>query len=209
MRQYRAVGRRIVAGFGVIALASACYLILDQWGTLDRIWGDTRLRAKAEICLERGDFDNALNFANRAVQCSPDFWGPYYCRAQVFEARGDFAAALNDYTKVDSLRYYDGLADRFDTFADRGRVYETMGLGDKAAASYCEALRGGRNSNRSRIVRGVAFCRVKKPGVFNDIDRHSDAVSLLLTFIEEAIKREPDNQDLRECRELLRSEGKQ
>jgi tetratricopeptide (TPR) repeat protein len=165
--------------------------------------------AKAEKCLERGDFDGALRFANRAVQCRPDFWITYYVRAQVFEARGDFAEALRDYTKVDSLGYYDGLADRHDTLADRGRVYEKMGEFDKAAAAYCEALRGGRNSNRSSIVRGVAVHRVKGPGAFGSIDQYPDAVSSLLKFINKAITREPDNRDLRECRKLiLQSEGR-
>ena len=49
--------------------------------------------------------------------------------------------------------------------------------------------------------------RVMGPGE-HGIDRHPDAVTSLLKFINEAIKREPDNRDLRECRELiLQSEG--
>jgi tetratricopeptide (TPR) repeat protein len=148
-----------------------------------------------------------MRFANRAVQCRPDFWITFYARARVFEARGDFAESLRDYTKVDSLGYYDGLADRYDTLAERGRVYEKMGDLEKAAAAYCEAIRGGRDSNRSSIVRGVALHRVKGPRTLGGVGRHPDAVPSLLKFINGAIERGPDNRDLRECRELiLRSE---
>ena len=77
-----------------------------------------------------------------------------------------------------------------------------MGLFDKAAADYCEALHSARDD-----VRFVALRRVMGPGEYG-IERYPDAVPSLLKFINEAIKREPDNPDLRECRELiLRSEG--
>jgi tetratricopeptide (TPR) repeat protein len=209
MRQHKIVGRYIVVGLGVIALACACYLVFEVWNKLDCIWGPTPLLAEAAKCLDRGEYDSALTFANRAVRCRPDFWITYYARAHVFEARGDFAESLRDYTKADSLGYYDGLADRYDTLAERGRVYEKMGEFDKAAAAYCEALRGGRNSNRSSIVRGVASHRVKGPGAVGGIDRHPDAVPSLLKFIDAAIERHPDNRDLRRCRELIVDEEKQ
>ena len=50
----------------------------------------------------------------------------------------------------------------------------------------------------------VAFHRVMGPGE-HGIERYPDAVLSLLKFINEAIKREPDNRDLRECRELIRA----
>ena len=194
MRQYRIVSRCIVVGFGVIALACACYLVLQLWNNLDciwaRIWGPWPLMAKAEKCLERGDFDSALKFANRAVQCRPDLGVTYKVRARVLEVRGDFHESIQDYTKLVSLGEYLALA-------NRGRVHEKMGELDKAAADYCEALRGDRNN-----VRSVALHRVMGPGEY-DIDRHPDAVSSLLQFINEAIAHEPDNRDLCECRELI------
>jgi tetratricopeptide (TPR) repeat protein len=203
MNQHRTVGRCIVVGLGVIALACACYLVLGNkldaiWYT---IWGPYPLLGKAEKCLERGDFDGALRFANRAVQCRPDMEVTYDVRAHVFEARGEFRESIQDYTKVVSFRDYFALA-------DRGRVYEKMGEFDKAAADYCEVLRSGRTkSGGSSNVRLVAFHRVMGPGE-HGIERYPDAVPSLLKFINEAIKREPDDRGLRECRELiLRSEG--
>lgn len=201
MHQHRIVGRCIVVGACVVALACACYLILGLGSKLDAIWGPWPLMAKAEKCLERGDFDSALRFANRAVQCRPDFGKTHDVRAHVFEARGEFRESIQDYTKVVSLGGYLDLA-------DRGRVYEKMGQLDKAAADYCEVLRSGRTkSGGSSNMRLVALTRVMGPGE-HDGDRYPDAVSSLLKFINEAIKREPDNRGLRECRELiLQSEG--
>lgn len=197
MRQHRIVGRCIVVGFGVVAVAYACYLIFgNQFDAIwCAIWGPWPLVSKAEKCLERGDYDSALEFANRAVQCRPDMEVTYNVRAEVLETRGDFGKAVQDYTKLISLRKY--LA-----HADRGRAYEKMGLFDKAAADYCEALRSARGD-----VRFVALRRVMGPGE-HGVERYPDAVPSLLKFINEAIKREPDNRDLRECRELiLQSEG--
>src|SRR4029077_11142353 len=45
-----------------IALAFVCYLIFGLIYGFDAIWGHTPLMAKAEKCLQRGDFDVALNF---------------------------------------------------------------------------------------------------------------------------------------------------
>ena len=153
---------------------------------LDCIWAPTPLVARAEECLEARGFRQRPEVCQSSGPVPPRLLDYILRSAQVFEARGEFAESVRDYTKVDSLGYYDGLADRYDTLADRGRVYEKMGVFDKAAASYCEALRGGRNSNRSSIVRGVALHRVKGPGEY-DSDRHPDALSSLLKFINEAI----------------------
>ena len=83
MRQYGSVGRCIVVGFGVVALASACYLILEFDAIWCMLWGPWSLTAKAEKCLERGEFDGALKFANRAVQCRPDFGMTYDVRPRI------------------------------------------------------------------------------------------------------------------------------
>lgn len=204
MRKHRFVGRCIVVGFGVIALACAGYLALELWNKFDCIWADIwgpwSLTANAEKCLERGDYDGALRCANRAVQCRPDMKVTYDVRARVYEARGEFRESIEDYTKLVSLGDYL-------TLARRGRVYEKMGKFDKAAADYCEVLRIGRTkSGGSSNVRLVALNRVMGPGE-DDSDRHPDAVSSLLKFINEAIAKEPDNRDLRDCREMiLRSE---
>ncbi len=196
MRQYRTVGRCIVLGFGVIALAFACCWIFRLRNELDAIWGPSPLMAKAEKCVERGDFDSALKFANRAVRCRADFGKTYDVRAKVLEARGEFRESIQDYTKVVSLGYYLALA-------DRGRVHEKMGELEKAATDYCEALRSDRTeSRRSSVVRDVALHRVMGPGEY-EIDRHTDPVGSLLKFFNEALEREPDNRDLRECRELI------
>jgi len=201
IRQYKIVRHDVVLSLGAIALACACYSAWALRSKLDVIWGPVPLTAKARKCLMRGDLDNALAFANRAVECSPDFWITYDTRAEVLEARGDFRESIRDYTKVVSLREY--LA-----FADRGRVYEKMGERDKAAADYCEALLIDRTESRlASNVRGVALDRVRRPGEYSGIDRHPDAVPSLLKVIEKAIERDPDNRNLRECRELiLRSE---
>jgi tetratricopeptide (TPR) repeat protein len=185
-----------MVGFFCFVFTSAPYLI-------PYIKGPVYLTGKAHKCLRRGDLDNALAFANRAVQFGPDFSHTYETRAEVLEARGDFRASIRDYTKVISLREYGALA-------QRGRVYENMGEHDNASADYCEALLIDRTESRLAFNVGcVALDRVRRPGEYSSIEqRHPDAVSSLLKFIEEAIEGDPDNQDLRECRELiLRSEG--
>lgn len=196
MRQFNLVGRRSLVGIAAIALASAIYVVLGLCGVFEAFWGSWQFIAEAEKGLERGDLDSALKYANRAVQCNPNRWTTYDARAQVREARGELHESLQDYTKVVSLGYHLALA-------DRGRVYEKMGELDNAAADHCQALRTNRrNSGRSVDVSGVALHRVMGPGEYN-IDRYPNAVPLLLKFFDEAIERKPDNQELRECRELI------
>jgi len=185
MRQYGVTGCGIVVGFVLIALASACYLIFG-----DIFWGPWPLSAKALKSLERGEMDSALMFANRAVQSRPEMAMTYRVRAEVRETRSEFREAIEDYTKAFLLgRDVTGLV-------DRGRVHEKMGEFGNAAADYCQALRSDRD------VRYIALGRVMGPSEHNT-DRYPDAVSSLLKFFNQAIEREPDNQDLRECRELI------
>jgi hypothetical protein len=51
-------------------------------------------------------------------------------------------------------------------------------------------------------VRFVALHHVMGPDEY-DTERHPDAVALLLKFINEAIARQPNNQELRECRDMI------
>jgi tetratricopeptide (TPR) repeat protein len=153
--------------------------------------------SKSLKCLMRGDFDNVLAFADRAVQCAPNFPHAHEVRGEVLEVRGEFREAIGEYTKVASARDYHGLV-------SRGRVYEKIGERDKAAADYCDAVL----SNRTGLyVDIVASHRVRRPGYY-PVEAQPDAIPSLLKFIGEAIEREPDNRDLRECRKLiLSSEG--
>ena len=73
-----------------------------------------------------------------------------------------------------------------------------MGELNKAAADYCEALRG----NDTNGVGIVALHRVMAPWE-HDIEPYADAVPSLLKFVNEAMEREPDNPDLRKCRALI------
>jgi len=198
MRQSRIVACGVVVGFGVIALACCLYLVFEPTGALDGfIWGPSSLLGEAGQCLEHDDLDGALTYANRAVRCGPESWFTYYERAGILEARGDFHEAIKDYTKAGSLGYPVALA-------DRGRVYEKIGETEKALASYCEVLkiRAGPPSD----VRSVAQHRLMQRGE-DDWRRYSSTVPSLLRFFDESIERHPDNEDLKECRELiLRSE---
>ncbi len=201
MRQHRTVGCWITVGFAVLALACTCFLIWGLWSNFDclwaTIWGPKSLVAKAEECLERGDYDNALRFANRAVQCRPDRKLPYGIRAMVLEKRGEYREAVQDYTTLVSRG-------DFLQLTDRGRLYEKMGELDKAVTDYCRVLRSGRTkSGGSSHVRFVALSRVMGPDEY-DTERHPDAVAALLKFINEAIVRQPDNRELRECRDMIR-----
>jgi hypothetical protein len=71
-----------------------------------------------------------------------------------------------------------------------------MGEFANAAADYCLALR------RHHDVRYIALGRLMEPSELNT-DRYPDSISSMLNFFNQAIEREPDNQDLRECRELI------
>lgn len=196
MQTARIIGCRIVVGLVIAGMASALYFVLERSGVFDAYSGPMPLMASAQKCLERGDFESALTFANRAVQCRPDWSATYHVRGEVREARGEFREAIQDYSMVVSQNYYLALA-------DRGRVYEKMGDVDRAAADFCDAIRKSRfDSRRFGDVRAVALRRLMGPGDYN-IDMHPDAVDSLLQFFNEAIERDADDLKLLECRDLI------
>lgn len=192
MGQNRITIRRTGIWLGVIALVCVSCWILA--GTIGTIWydfsGPSGLTRKAYACLERGDCKGAIEFANRAVKCRPEIEMTLSTRATVLEKCGDLQRAVEDYTKITKLR------SSYLPYSHRGRFYENMGELDKAAADYCTDI------YRVENVRSVALNRVRGP--FDDLNQqHPDAVPSLLKFINEAIARNPENRDLRECREVI------
>lgn len=197
----RVVPRLAKVGIACLVLAAGLLLwfaflpdLLVPWSFFDHIWGPNRLITRAQKCLGRGDFDQALAFADRAVLCSPRLWITHYERAKVLEARGEFDESIKAYLAVDSLdlkRNY--------TLPDRGRVLEKMGESKKAARCYCEAILN--NPKTSSAVSRVALQRALGPGHHAT---NADAVSSLLKFLESVQEQEPDNSVLAECCEAVR-----
>jgi tetratricopeptide (TPR) repeat protein len=158
-------------------------------------------------CLDDGDLDGAMKWANRTIAYDPEFFLGYDIRGRVHDLRGKYDLAIDDYT-VHICRT--STADR-DILALRGRVYERIGKRDPALEDYRAALLPppGRTSclldlAAERIVgrqivywdRLRAFARSHPGECLESIDE-------MMALFDDAISRHPGDKDLQECRSLL------
>ena len=91
----------------------------------------TSLLTSARESLAAGDTDRALSLATDAVKLAPNQPSPYALRAAVQDARRDFAASIDDYTRLLSLT-----PDSLPALHHRGEAHFRLGHFKQSVADF-------------------------------------------------------------------------
>lgn len=124
--------------------------------------------------IAEGRGEEVLPIAELAMTFDPKFSSPYWWRAGIMQARGDFAAAREDYTRVIEL------TPQFaDAYLQRGYVNRCLGELGEALADFGRAL---------DIDPSIPSGRYYRAEVLNLLDREDEA----LADVEAAMQETPD-----------------
>jgi tetratricopeptide (TPR) repeat protein len=175
---------------------------LDQFAASDRAFER----------LEAGDLEGALKWANRAISFDAKYYSGYTARAYAYEAKGDYAGAVSDYSTA--IRLEAELANRSSDPTGllwcRARVYEKMGDVDSAVADYHAAG----VPKDAGLVGSFISIRRWHPGMRWEPGSHYASrhpaeclasVEELIKVFDEAIKRHPDDKGFQTDRSNLLS----
>src|SRR3954452_23142803 len=76
--------------------------LLEEWSALihhqDSLVRNTALLARARVLESIGDFDQALDDANRSISGLPDHVA-YHVRGHIYESKGELEKAIDDYSR--------------------------------------------------------------------------------------------------------------
>ncbi|MGQ9630276.1 MAG: tetratricopeptide repeat protein [bacterium] len=112
---------------------------------IDLAWGNAYY--------ERGEYDNAINRYNQALEKDPDFAEAYYKRGTAYRYKGEMERALEDFRKAIELR-----PDYKEAYNALGALLVYMGEVDEAIREFKRALEidpnfGPARRNLDRIER--------------------------------------------------------
>lgn len=98
----------------------------------------TLVPAWSSICfqkaIEKKQFDDGLVACNEALRLDPRHGPTYAIRGDIWSLKGNFDAALRDFTQAGNLA-----PDNWMILYNRGRLYDTMGESEKARSDLAKA----------------------------------------------------------------------
>ncbi len=93
--------------------------------------------AQAESALDKGNYTDALNDLNRAIELDPKMSSAYINRGILYKNQGDYDAALDDYNKAAELNPSDAVI-----YINRANLYsDCFGNSDAAINDYTHAIK--------------------------------------------------------------------
>lgn len=116
------------------------------------------LRGRARALMQIGDLDQALEDATQAIAASPDELG-YYIRGNVYQAKGELAKSIDDYTRAYRL-----CPNWVNVLESRAEVYELLGRTEEAQADR-DAIQSAESENPARDEARVFLARLIEGGV--------------------------------------------
>ncbi|MBV8835860.1 MAG: tetratricopeptide repeat protein [Alphaproteobacteria bacterium] len=126
-------GGRILLSVIGMGMLGGVYL-LDE--VLPGPEGSMRVYHRGVSYRQEGKINEALDAFNAAIKRNPKFYPPYFARASIERRRGEFDAAIADYTTVLRLE-----STEVDAFYNRGLSYSDLGKPEQALADYAEYVR--------------------------------------------------------------------
>ncbi len=129
------------------------------------------LNEKAKIESEAGQYDNAIKYANTAIEQDPDFALSYFNLGNAFLSKKEYDRSIDAYQKTVNLN-----PQNIDAFNKMGLSYEFKGEYDNAINVYNRALGIDSNNSVSWYYRGNAY---QYKGMFDDaIESYKRAADL-------------------------------
>jgi len=109
---------------------------------------------RAMDSLFKGDYDGAIEWANKALEMDERLADAYTIRGTAFDAKGEFDTAISDFDRAIGLNPEDATA-----YANRGATYIHKGEFDKAIEDFNSAIRLKPNMAGFYNNRGEAYRR--------------------------------------------------
>lgn len=98
-------------------------------------WNRFGACSRAMKAMNRGDYQHAIEWANRAIQYLPDSGMGFRARAEAQELAGNLEKAVADYTVT--LAYDES---SHDVYVYRAHVFEKLGMRSQAAIDYSQYI---------------------------------------------------------------------
>jgi superkiller protein 3 len=90
----------------------------------------------------KGDYDKAIEYYNKAIELNPDYAVAYYNLGNVYNNKGDYGKAIEYYNKA--IEYYNKAIelnpDSVDAYNNLGIAYNIKSDDDKAIEYYNKAI---------------------------------------------------------------------
>jgi tetratricopeptide (TPR) repeat protein len=104
---------------------------------------------------ESGNYKEALNAYNKAIQLNPQYAGAYNNRGVVYSKSGNHQQALNDFNKAIQLNPQDAMA-----YYNRGLAYDGLGNHQQAINDFNKAIQLNPQYAEAYNNRGFAYGRL-------------------------------------------------
>jgi SpoVK/Ycf46/Vps4 family AAA+-type ATPase len=167
---------------------------------------------------EKGDFDNAIELYNRAIECSPPdnphLYKYHYNRGLAHACKEEYVEALSDVQKVVNL-----MPDFAEAYHILGLIYEYMHQLDAAIAQYKIALEKNPDFTDAKNRLEGCYSKKSKPAEFQSskpsCQDHSETLNKVgtlekqgsygeaLMLLEKALRKDVDNFNLLLRRRIL------
>ena len=101
---------------------------------------------------EDGQWENAVQEFDKAIQVDPDYAEPYYNRGYSYDELGQYQTAIDDYTMAIQLD-----PDYAEAYANRGNTYDTLGQYEQALLDLNTAIQINPNEAWAHYIRAFVY----------------------------------------------------
>lgn len=172
---FTAEGRRAWARVaGGAALGALCTCAAPVRAAVAPTAQSTDRLTKAAIAIGEGRLDEAARLTAQVIELQPNYAGGFASRASLAVERGDYAAALGDYTTALELA---AVGEEGAMRLNRGCVLMTVGRPEEAVADFDRALQLERGNKLAALNRALALM---------DLGREDDAFRALKPLVSTA-----------------------
>ncbi len=141
----------------VLGAVCSFLLIGDTMG-----WNRFGAVSRAMKEMEKGDYEQAVRWANRAIQFSPECTMGYRARGEAQELAGNLEKAVADYTIV--LAYdEDTNEDTNWVYVDRAHVFEKLGMRSRSAIDYSRYIVSHHDRSPDELAEWLEFALDRRP----------------------------------------------
>ena len=176
----------------LVALAAMQFHVFDWLG-----WSVVGKLQRAEVHFYNGDFDATIAACDQGIRMDPEFLPLYEVRGNAYEGRGDYYRAMADYNVLVTRE-----PDNSAGYYARGRVYAKSGESDRTLSEYMRAVFCDADNTSIAIPEIAAVFPLwnidDEDQAIEIVDQAMDEIIALFT---EALQHDPDNKDLRFCRD--------
>ncbi len=133
------------------------------WKNEYTLWSDClakspgKARVNNEIgtaCAERGQYEKAISFLDKAISLNPNYAEPYYNRGTVYGRLGQYQRTVDDCSEALRLK-----PDYVNAYNNRGNAYAALGAYQKAIEDYSSAIHMMPNYIPAYINRADAYLK--------------------------------------------------